>query len=890
MKDILSAKKESPILGLTGLGGGVGSNIVAGAAEEVKYIEQLFNTKLFVGNETARSITNGINNTKGGLVWIKNRSGSFSHTLFDSERGVHNIIRTNNANPQTSSSQTLTSFNTDGFNLGTETMVNRSGDNIAAWNFREQEGFFDVVKWTGDGTGGDKTVSHNLGSVPGCIIFKNVTAGTYNWVVYHRGLGDRGDEPQNAYVMLNAQNASATLSGAFNVTSTQFTLGGAFSPNANGEDYIAYVFAGGRNTAATSSSVKWNGGQRIYTNSPSNDFNMGTGDFTIEFWVKTQHNNNMGMFQISSTSEGLTTSNTGTTLAVAHNGNNWHCYGGGGNTDSAPMPSNPGTWQHVAYVKHNNVLTLYVEGTKMFSRSDTVNYNGQYINIAGYYTTSYLLNGYISNFRIVKGTAVYTSSFRPPTEPLTAISGTTLLCCNDSTSITGATVTPVTLQSGGGGSAWATNVPFSDPNDYKYGENEDQNLVKCGCYKGLGSTFPEIHCGWQPQWLLIKNTNLTTENWFIFDTMRGIVTKSANGTNGTDIVSQANLIGSDTGWDLIDLTPRGFKIKINDDKVNSTNGSYIYIAIRGADGYVGKPAEAGTDVFAMDTGNSSSTVPTFDSGFPVDFGIMRNPGSADNNNTGTRLTGSGGMYTNGSPGEANYGSQWDWGSDAGWVANNNYGSSTISYMWKRHAGFEVVTWKGTGILGTTIPHGMGVAPEMIWVKNRDQGYGWYAGHMGLNNGVDPWHKYLDLNLSGAGGDYTVWNDTPPTATHFQLGHESGYNGNGEEMVAMLFGSIPGISKCGYYMGTGSNPTITTGFSPRFLLIKRTNTSGDWMTFDTLRGFSQGSGAPDCYLKLNTNDAQNCSDDWGYPTSDGFVIATNQQTGGNTSTYIYYAHA
>ena len=115
-------------------------------------------------------------------------------------------------------------------------------------------------------------------------------------------------------------------------------------------------------------------------------------------------------------------------------------------------------------------------------------------------------------------------------------------------------------------------------------------------------------------------------------------------------------------------------------------------------------------------------------------------------------------------------------------------------------------------------------------------------------------------------------------------------GSNEKYIMLLFASVPGISKCGYYTGTGSNPTITTGFSPRFLLIKRTNTSGDWMTFDTVRGFSQGSGSADCYLKLNSHDAQNCSDDWGYPTSDGFVIATNQQTGGNTSQYIYYAHA
>ena len=72
MKDIIPAKKQSPILGLTGMGGGVGSNIVAGLAKDSPYIDELFNSYAYVGNETARTIQTGVDNNKnGGMVWVK---------------------------------------------------------------------------------------------------------------------------------------------------------------------------------------------------------------------------------------------------------------------------------------------------------------------------------------------------------------------------------------------------------------------------------------------------------------------------------------------------------------------------------------------------------------------------------------------------------------------------------------------------------------------------------------------------------------------------------------------------------------------------------------------------------------------------------------------------
>ena len=76
----------------------------------------------------------------------------------------------------------LTSFNNSGFSLGTNGNVNGSGKTFASWSFRKQKGFFDIVTWSGNSTGG-RQIAHNLGSVPGCIIIKN-TNNTQNWQVY----------------------------------------------------------------------------------------------------------------------------------------------------------------------------------------------------------------------------------------------------------------------------------------------------------------------------------------------------------------------------------------------------------------------------------------------------------------------------------------------------------------------------------------------------------------------------------------------------------------------------------------------------------------------------------------------------------------------------------
>jgi len=216
----------------------------AGGAAPV-YIEDVFSTYLWTGNGTSQTITNNIDlSTKGGLVWIKRRDGVVNHYLATTNDGTSNYLNSNTTSGyETSVTTRITSFNTDGFSLGSAGSVNNSGSTFVGWTLREQPKFFDVVTYTGNGTSG-RTVAHNLGSVPGCIIVKRTSGDPIDWLVYHRGTDTTS--PQNYDLKLNTTAARVLQSGSWNdtaPTSTVFTLGDSGTGNTNGETYVAYLFA-----------------------------------------------------------------------------------------------------------------------------------------------------------------------------------------------------------------------------------------------------------------------------------------------------------------------------------------------------------------------------------------------------------------------------------------------------------------------------------------------------------------------------------------------------------------------------------------------------------------------------------------------------------------------
>ncbi len=212
----------------------------AGAADPT-YVDDVFSTFLYTGTGSARTITNGIDlSGEGGLVWIKNRdSSAYNHCLFDTERGATKFLISNSSAYQFTTTNSLTGFNSDGFNLGSYGDVNANTLDICSWTFRKAPGFFDIQTWTGDATSG-RNISHNLGSVPGMILIKKTDTVYENWAVYHRGIG------AGKFLTLNTnddEEASTDIFGNTAPTSTVFTVGMHGRTNQLNNTYIAYIFA-----------------------------------------------------------------------------------------------------------------------------------------------------------------------------------------------------------------------------------------------------------------------------------------------------------------------------------------------------------------------------------------------------------------------------------------------------------------------------------------------------------------------------------------------------------------------------------------------------------------------------------------------------------------------
>ena len=162
-------------------------------------------------------------------------------------------------------------------------------------------------------------------------------------------------------------------------------------------------------------SFEFDGTGDTLTAGSSSDFTMGTGDFTIECFALKTTANHKGIFQISDTSGGLKSSSYGDTIAVGARTSDWQIYGAGTNTESSTYNIVANVWYHIAYVRSSGTSKLYVNGIEVISKSnDTTNYNGTYLVVGGYYSSSYLHDGYIQDFRIYKGVAKYTSNFVVP--------------------------------------------------------------------------------------------------------------------------------------------------------------------------------------------------------------------------------------------------------------------------------------------------------------------------------------------------------------------------------------------------------------------------------------------------------------------------------------------
>ena len=222
-----------------------------------------FRIKTYAGNATQnRAITwDESSNMKPDWLWFKNRSATQSHCVWDSTRGPLQRLITNSSGSQNTENTNLDSFDTNGFTVDHEAIINGNGANYVTWGWKANGGTtasnssgtitstvqadttagFSIVQYSG--TGSNATVGHGLGVAPDAVIIK-CTNDSQNWRVYHRGMD--ATAPEDYALILNNSTVRDNDNTAFNdtaPTSTTFSIGTSATINQNGNIHIAYCFA-----------------------------------------------------------------------------------------------------------------------------------------------------------------------------------------------------------------------------------------------------------------------------------------------------------------------------------------------------------------------------------------------------------------------------------------------------------------------------------------------------------------------------------------------------------------------------------------------------------------------------------------------------------------------
>lgn len=428
-------------------------------------------------------------------------------------------------------------------------------------------------------------------------------------------------------------------------------------------------------------------------------------------------------------------------------------------------------------------------------------------------------------------------------------------------------------------------------NSGDYGESGDQDIIKCDTFGG-SSGNQEVNLGFEPQFVMIKISNGTDTgsrglNWIVTDTMRGAAT-SRGASDGKAL--WWNTTASEYTDQYINILPTGFQW------VNSSEApDYIYMAIRR--GPMATP-ESASQVFGLNyySGNSTNGRILTNSGNAsdytgdVDMAIIND---ASNSRIANRLTGVPFLVRNDYPQEVDSSTRFK-GFDAsnGIVLGSNSqvngsGNNYAALMFSRAPGFfDIVTYTGTGS-ARTIPHSLGVVPEMMWIKSRDGSQPWSV-YYGDNT------DYLVLNENDATVDNnTYWNDTTPTSTGFSVGTANNTNQSNKKFVAYLFATLEGVSKVGTFTGNGGSLTVDCGFTSgaRYVFVKRINGgTGDWMEFNTGYGIVSGNESG-----WRVNEGGIASGvDLIDPDNSGFIINHSSDGNYNTnisgSSYFFYAIA
>ncbi len=422
-----------------------------------------------------------------------------------------------------------------------------------------------------------------------------------------------------------------------------------------------------------------------------------------------------------------------------------------------------------------------------------------------------------------------------------------------------------------------------------FGTSGSDNVISCGAFTSNSDGSASVTLGYEPQFLLYKRTD-STGDWILLDTMRGF-----SQTSGAMLRPNTSGAEQVVSGDLWNPTATGF---IGEPGTFGVSTQNIYIAIRRGPM---KVPTTGTSVFSPNT-TTATTGTKVTTDFPVDFQITRNGSRTDttSNVEVDRLRGVSSTATDGGPFLATTstnGEQTSIGFSRFWdntgfqiCTQNGSGISQIYWNFRRAPGFfDEVCYTGTGSNPNTLNHNLGVIPEFVIYRRRNSTGDWETG-VRRNDGV-----YSQQSLNSTGAAYgTLANAAAAGLTATTINPPafgSGVNVSGGTYVAYLFASCPGVSSVGSYTGTGATQVINCGFAAgaRFVLVKATSTTGNWLVYDTARGMIPSN---DPYLALNSTAAEVTGTDWVDTAATGFELSNNAGNLANSNgvSYIFLAIA
>ncbi|QLF88240.1 SprT-like protease [Pelagibacter phage Greip EXVC021P] len=300
---------------------------------------------------------------------------------------------------------------------------------------------------------------------------------------------------------------------------------------------------------------------------------------------------------------------------------------------------------------------------------------------------------------------------------------------------------------------------------------------------------------------------------------------------------------------------------------SAVRNHHLFDSVRGGNKLIKSNS---TDAETVDAG--SGDIGSFDSD-----GFTAISGSSDNNN-----------FNNNSE---NY-VAWNWLGANGTSANTDGDiASTVSA--NTTSGFSIVSYTGNSTSGATVGHGLGVTPKMVIVKKRSaSGFNWVVQHASIFNSSD-----TIVALDSADAAYTQgvanFNGTAAGSSVFTIGSGGNTNDTGASYIAYCFADKQGFSKFGSYTGNGSTDGtfVYTGFKPAFVMIKKTDSAGNfWHIYDTKRSSSGGSNIIDDVLYPNRSDAEYSGDKLDIVSNGIKFRSGNGDINSSGGNYIYMAFA